>query len=183
MKLTRIAAFAALSSTLLLGSLRAADKPVDFDFGTIGASTVGQVVEVNLQSAVLKMVSKLAAVQDPEAADLIKNIDHVKVNVVKVDDSNRAAAQERINAVRSRLDSEGWEKIVTVREEKGDNVAVYMRLKDADTIQGIVVTVMSASGEAVIVNIGGEIRPEQVAKLGQKYNIDPLKKLDLKKSS
>ena len=47
----------------------------------------------------------------------------------------------------------------------------------AEAVEGIAVTVLSGDGEAVFVNIVGDIRPQQIAEVGERLNIDPLKKL------
>jgi hypothetical protein len=44
-------------------------------------------------------------------------------------------------------------------------------------VEGLVVTILDGNREAVLVNIVGNIKPEQVALLGERFNIEPLKKV------
>jgi hypothetical protein len=172
------------ATTLSLASLvsaHAATEPGYVDFGKLSAGPTSKFVEVNIQSGLIKFAAKIAASQEPEAAELLKNIRHVRVNVVGLDDSNRAATVARVEAVRADLEKQGWEKIVTAREPKKggtDDVAIYMKSND-DTILGLVVTVIESKGEAVFVNVVGNIRAENLAKLGEKLDIKPLSKLKL----
>jgi hypothetical protein len=129
----------------------------------------------------LRFASKLATRHDPEAAELLANLKRIRVNVIGMDDSNRVATTEKIETVRRTLESQGWTKMVTVREsEKGDNVDVHVKQRGDDAIDGLVVTVIDRKGEAVFVNIVGNISADQIAKIADKFDIDPLKKVHVK---
>lgn len=177
-------AAAAFGAALSLNAL-AADDGGFVDFGKFTAASGREFVEVNLQSGLLKFAAKIAATEEPEAAELLRNITHVRVNVVGMDDSNRDGTVERVEMIRADLEKRGWEKIVTVREggdKAGDDVAIYMKSKGEDAIEGIVVTVIDKKGEAVLVNIVGNIRADQIAKLADQLDIKPLRKIKLEGS-
>ena len=55
-------------------------------------------------------------------------------------------------------------------------------MRGEETIEGLVVTVISGGREVVLVNIVGDIKPEQIATLAERFNIDPLKDVDLAKT-
>jgi hypothetical protein len=151
------------------------------DFGSFSAGPQSKFVEVNVQSGLLKFAAKIAASQEPDAAELLNNIRHVRVNVVGLDETNRAATVARVESIRAELEKKGWEKIVTAREPKKggtDDIAIYM-MSNEETIHGVVVTVIEGKGEAVLVNVVGNIRAEQLARLGEKLDIKPLSKLKL----
>lgn len=170
---------AALLSLACVTSTSAADEPGYVDFGKFAAGPDSKFVEVNIQSGLLKFAAKLAASHEPDAAELLKNIRHVRVNVVGLDDTNKASTLARMESIRADLEKKGWEKIVTVHEPKAsgsDDVVVFMKSTD-DTIHGIVVTVIESKGNAVFVNVVGNIRAEDLAKLGEKLDIKPLNKL------
>ncbi len=160
----------------------AAEKDAGYvDMGQLMPSAKGQFVEVNLNTAMLKFAAKLAARHEPDAAELVGNLKSIRVNVVGLDDSNRASNVEKIEAVRRKLESQGWTKMVTVREKNdGDNVDVHVMQRGDDAIDGLVVTVIDHKGEAVFVNIVGNINADQIAKIAEKYDIDPLKKIHVK---
>lgn len=159
----------------------AAEEAGYVDFGHFTAAPDCQFVEVNLQPGLMKFASKIVSAQEPEVADMLKNIRHVRVNVVGLDATNKAATLERMASIRSDLEKKGWEKVVTARQGKekgGDDVAIFMKTQD-EAIQGIVVTVIEDKGNAVFVNVVGEIRAEQLAALGEHLDIKPLSKLKL----
>lgn len=170
----------ALTSTLL-GSFALAAAPAgQVDFTALTPPEKGQYVEVNLSASLIKFAAKLAQKQEPEVAALLGNIQNVRVNVVGLDDKNRAGSLEQIQKVRAQLDAAGWTKVVTVREKNGgDNVDVHVKQVSDDVIEGLVVTVVSKKSEAVFVNIVGNISAEKISQIAEKLNIEPLRKLKL----
>ena len=174
-------AAAGLSLALSATAFAAETEAGYIDFGQLMPAAKGQFVEVNLNSAMLKFAAKLASRQEPEAAELIGNLKRIRVNVIGMDDSNRTATIEKIEAVRRKLEAQGWTQMVTVREKDGgDNVDIHVMQRGEDTIDGLVVTVIDHKGEAVFVNIVGNINADQIAKIAEKYDIEPLKHVHLK---
>lgn len=173
---------AATISLALVPFSRAADTaPGFFDAGQFTSAQNGKFVEVNLSPALLKFAAKIAAFKEPEAAALLGNLSHVRVNVVGLDDKNRADTVERITAIRRQLTKQGWTQMVTVREKAdGANVDVHMKLNANDAIDGLVVTVIGDNNEAVFVNIVGNITAEQLGEIAERFDIDPLRKVHAK---
>jgi riboflavin synthase alpha subunit len=112
-------------------------------------------------------------------AEILKGLKSIRVNVLGLNDENRDDIQARIASVRTQLDKNGWDRIVTVMDG-ADDVGVYMKTKGAEVVEGVVVTVLSGKKEAVFVNIIGDIRPEKLATVGERFNIEPLKHLPAK---
>lgn len=167
------------SATLVLGEEM---LPGQVDFGRFDPPKGdGQFVEVNVPSDVISLASHFIQKDDGDVAKLLDGLKLVHINVIGLDDQNRSELQDRAQKLRSDLSNKGWEQIVTV-QEKGQNVGVYLKTADHDTIQGLVVTVLDDKDQAVFVNVVGNIKPEQLALLGDKLNIDPLKKLHLKEN-
>jgi nitrogen regulatory protein PII len=169
----------ALSTT---AAFAAADEDSGFvDIGQLLPSAKGQFVEVNLSPAMLKFAARIAKHQDEDAADIVGDIQRIRVNVVGLDDANRAANVEKIEAVRAKLEKAGWQRMVTVREQgKGDDVAIFAKMKGEDVIEGLVVTVIDHKGEAVFVNIVGSINADKIGALAEKYDIEPLRHVHIK---
>lgn len=165
---------------IFTASLFAASPAGYVDFGSFEASPDKEYVEVDINKALLKLAATFAKNEDPEIAEILGNLEHVHVNVVGMDDSNRESATDRIETLRARLETEGWARIITVREAKGDNVAVFLKQANDESIQGVVVTVIGGDGEAVLVNVVGDVQLDQIARLGERLNIDPLAKLNMK---
>ncbi len=176
-------AAAALSAALTVSSYAASanNEPGFIDMAAFMPASKGEYVEVNLTPGLLKFVSKLAAHEDAEAAELIGSLKRIRVNVVKMDDSNRADTLAKIEAVRRQLEGAGWTQVVTVREHNdGDNVDVHVKQNADDSIEGLVVTVIDHKGEAVFVNLVGNIRAEQLTKIADKLDIQSLNKVHVK---
>lgn len=177
---SRLALACALAALLSATATFAADEAGYVDFGKFTAADGCKFVEINLHAGLLNFAARVAATAEPEAAELLRSIRRVRVNVVGLDQTNRGATLERIAAIRADLEKRGWEKIVTVREEQakgGDDVAIYMMARGEEAIEGLVVTVIDRRGEAVLVNVVGDIRADQLAKLGDKLDIKELRKL------
>ena len=155
-RLSRLSAVALLAATTLAPTLphRADDTPPgQVDFGSFTPSdSGGQFVEVNVKSTLLALAARLTEKQEPEVADLLRNLKSVRVNVVGVDDGNRADLAARLKKVRTELETKGWDRVVTVQEKQQD-VGVYLKQGKADAIEGIVVTVIDGDKEAVFVNV------------------------------
>jgi Na+-translocating ferredoxin:NAD+ oxidoreductase RnfG subunit len=173
-----VALGAVIFTSALTTNLYAENLPAgQVDFGTISPShSGGQFVEVNLTSSLISLATKFIAKEQPEIADLLNGLQLVRVNVVGLDDDNRADLEKRIHALRKDLDGKGWERIVVAQQEDQD-VSVYLKTKNKDTVQGLVVTVIDGKKQAVFVNVVGNIKPEQLSMIGEKLNIDPLQKL------
>lgn len=169
-----------LAASLVLPlSLRAEEAaPAGFiDFGKFTPpSGGGQFVEVNIKTHLLSLAAKLSEKSEPEVADLLRNLKAIRVNVIGLNDANRAEMSERLQGIRTELDGRGWERIVTV-QEKGQDVGVYLKHRADEAIEGVVVTVIEGGKEAVFVNVVGDINPEKLSVLGERLGIDPLKKL------
>jgi len=155
-------------------------EPGYVDFGKIASSSSGQYVNIELPTGLMKFAAKLSSKKDPEAAAMLGSIKHVRVNVVTLDEANRDEILGRITTVRKDLQSQGWDQIVTVREQpKGDDVQIFAKMNGEDSIDGLVVTVISDKREVVLVNIVGSIKADQVGALADHLGIQPLKNIKL----
>ena len=149
----------------------------EVDLGTwMPPSNGGEFVEVNLKENILGMAARLATKDQPEIAELLGGIHSIRVNVIGLDDGNRSDTTDRIKVLRGKLDSAGWERVVTANENHSD-VVVQLKTHGKEAVEGLVVSVLQDGKQAVVVNIVGDIRPEKLALLGEKFGIDPLKQL------
>lgn len=181
MTLPRLFSVALVALSLPLASFAAgSDKdPGYFDIENLPISGKGDFVEINLSSSLLGIAGRIAADKEPEAAELLKGLKHVRVNVVKLDDDNGAAAKTQIETIRGKLAGAGWEQAVNVREANGQSVNVHIKTKDTDSIEGLVITVLEPGKDAVFVNIVGSVRVDQLAKVAAQLDIKPLKNIKI----
>jgi Domain of unknown function (DUF4252) len=159
-------------------TVQAANAPAGYvDFGKLSAGENGaQFVEVNVNSNLIAMVARLTQKSEPDVAELLQGLHSIRVNVIGLNDANRDEIQQRVKSIRSQLDNQGWERIVTAQQKKED-VGVYLKTRGPEAVEGVVVTVLDGRKEAVLINVVGDIKPEKLALLGERFNIDPLKKL------
>ena len=146
------------------------------EFGKFAPSTAGGTfVEVNISRSLISLVSKMVPDNEPEVAKLLGGLHMIRVNVVGLDDSNRADVEKRSQDIRKNLDSNGWDRIVAAQKDNQD-VGVYLKMLGNDTIAGLTIVALDGKQQAVFVNIVGNIKPEQIGTVGERFNIDPLKK-------
>ena len=164
--------------TFALSVSRAAEtpEPGHVDFGTFSRAAGGEFVEVNLSGAVLSLAARFVPKEEADVAKLVSGLQEVRVNVIGLNDENRDEITNRIQRIRTTLAEQGWERIVSV-QDKADDVGIYLKTLGKDAIAGLTIVVMDGKKEAVFVNIVGNIKVEQLAVLGDRLNIDPLKKI------
>ena len=157
---------------------QAGDNPPGFvDFGKFSApASGGEFVEVNVRANLISMMARMAEKHEPEAAEILRGLQLVRVNVIGLDDENRAEVQKRIAKIRADLDGHGWERVV-ISQKKDEDVGVHLKMRGAEAVEGLVVTVLQGNRQAVLINIVGDIKPEKLAMVGERLNIEPLKKV------
>lgn len=154
-----------------------AESPGLVDFGKFTAPGNGsEFVEVQVRSNLLNFAATLVEKEEPDAAKLLRSVQLVRVNVVGLNDTNREEMQKRVKDIRTNLEGRGWERNVNVQGKDGEDVGVYIQMQGGTALAGVAVTVIDRQN-VVLVNLVGDIRPEQIAALGEKLNIQPLKKI------
>ncbi len=180
MKTTFRTLTAAAALCLATVAAQAADgAPSYLDFSDIAPGAAGESVEVDLDEGLLTLASRFADGHEKEAAEVLRGLKSVQVRVISLDDKNREAVVSRIGHARTHLARDGWKRVAVVKQGNGQDVAVFARTKGAEAIQGIAVTVLEGTKQAVIVNVIGEIRPEQITALGARFGIEELKDLQI----
>jgi len=162
---------------VLISGLLAQEKSAGFvDFGKIPtSSSAKECVEISIGRSLFAISAKLFDKSDPEIAKLLRGLQLVQVNVVGLADDNRDQMREHIGKLRTDLAGKGWERIVSAKQGKED-VAIFLKTRGEEAVEGLAITVIEGDKEAVLINIVGNIKPEQVAMLGEKMGVDPLKK-------
>ena len=169
-------ALAVLSAFASVGVCADNPPPGYVDFGKFSPpASGGEFVEVHIKSNLISMAARLVEKSEPDVAELIRGLQLIRVNVIGLDDENRAEMEKRVKKIRSELDANGWERVVTA-QKKDEDVGVYLKTRGADAVEGVVITVIEGNREAVLINIVGDIKPDKIAVIGERMNIEPLKK-------
>jgi Domain of unknown function (DUF4252) len=153
-------------------------EPGYFDFGDLSVFEKGDgVTEVFLESNIFKMVASATEEKDPDLSSMLNGLKLVKVNVFNVNDKNVNGIRERIDEADKKLVDQKWDRIV--RTKGGDEaVNVYIKTSGNNNILGLVVTTLDKHDQAVFVNIVGNIDLKKIGKLGAKFDIPSLDKID-----
>jgi hypothetical protein len=163
---------------LCTARVQAKDEPGAVDFGKFSAAKNPEFVEVNIPANIIELVTNFAKKSEPEVVDAIQGLKGIHVNVIGLTDENREEVKKKMEGIRAQLDGKGWERLVTAKKDDQD-VGVYIKTRKTEAIERVVVTVLEGDKQAVFVNIVGDIRPEKLATVGERFHIDPLKELGI----
>jgi hypothetical protein len=156
-------------------------NPGYYDFGDLSSFDNGEEgAEINIEEHLIKMVAKMSVNEDKQLAELLNGLKLIKVNTFQVNDQNRNDIKKKISSVQSSLSGNKWDKIVRIKE-KGEDMSVFLKTDRNNKINGLVVAGIMEKGQAVFVNIVGDIDLEAIGKLGDKFDIPSLN--DLKKKN
>lgn len=176
--MNRLLRLATVSSALALAALstRAAEPAGYVDLGSFAPTDGCDFVEVNINPSMLKIAALFADHDNHDAAELLRGLKRVRVNVVGYNDQTKADLTKRVKGIREGLEARGWNQAVTVRQTRDDqDVAVYVKSRDEEIVEGLLVTVVDPTEhKVVLVNVVGDIKPEQLAALGRDLHIEPI---------
>ncbi|MCK5086622.1 MAG: DUF4252 domain-containing protein [Melioribacteraceae bacterium] len=148
------------------------------DFGNLSAFETGEeVTEVLIEEHLLRMVAKLAIKEEPELSSVLDGIKLIKVHSFEISEENFTKLSDKTKKIENELMNKGWDRIVRVKS-KDELVNVFIKTVNEDKIEGLVVTTVEKQGEAVFVNIVGDIDLETISKLSDKFDIPNLHGLD-----
>ena len=119
---------------------------------------VDATMTLSIGRTLLKIASK-SIEDDPKTKALLGQLDGVRVKLYEIEKDPLAVAED-LGEINARLNAEGWQQVVLVREE-GETTYVLMKIIDA-RIAGITVLAADAT-EVVLVNVMGELRPEMLS--------------------
>jgi hypothetical protein len=138
------------------------------DLDSLGARDVDRVMTLSIGPALLHFAAAHVD-DDPEVRALLKGLDGVRIRIYAIDgDASKVAS--RIGVMSKHLQDDGWESVMSVRD---GSEATYMLLRVVDEqIRGMTVLVSDGDSEAVVINLMGEIRPEQFGDVMVALDVD-----------
>lgn len=158
------------------------NHPGYIDFGSFEKfKDSEETVEIFIKGPLLRFVAKATENEDVELASLLHNLKLIKLNVFSVDKLTIEDARNVMKSVSNKIDRNKWELMVRVKET-GENVEIFTQFGPDDSLNGLVVMVVSKD-EAVFVNIVGTIEPSKLGKLSAKFNIPELDSLEIESKS
>lgn len=130
------------------------------------------VVDVNLDGALLKLAGKFLSDKDPDEAQakkLVTGLKGIFVRSYEFDETGQYDTND-IAQIRNQLKSSNWTQVISVHNKKeGENSDIFIK-NDGANIAGLVVLVEEPK-ELTIVNISGQINPEQLGELSGHFGI------------
>ena len=138
------------------------------DFGELNSIFGEPTVQISIGASLLGLVGTLSAEEDPEAAELFRKLNGVRVNVFETE-SMAEGAVDLVKNISGSLSQKGWEPVVTVNSAE-EQVRVFMKL-NGETVDGI--TVMAVEdNEAVFVNVIGDINPAELDRVMKNLDVE-----------
>ncbi len=161
-------------SSLVLLTANHANANGQIDFADLSEHYGEPKVEINLSSGLMKLVGGFANSEDPEVGNILSSLESIKVRVYNLN-GELEKANSTVDRVSSELKADNWETLVTVNNnEENQKVRIFSK-STSNVIDGVVVMVVSPekeAGEAVFINIVGEIDPEKIGKVAETLNVD-----------
>ncbi len=156
-------------------AMAAEDHPGYVDFSTLhGLVDAEPAVEVALREPLLRLITEMIPEEDDEAMSFVSKLLSVRMHVFNDIGDDVEQASINMNEMSAELESEGWERVVRVREDE-DQVDVFLRFSPDDQIvYGIALMVVSEDGEMVLANVAGDISVNDISALGRRFGIDEL---------
>lgn len=161
-------AVALVFAGLFSGNLMAQDdsyrnEPGYYDFGRVPGIKAEPKVEVDLNPLMLSMVAEAANEKSPQTADILSGLRGVKLYVYEDVADGREEIFKFIDDVGSQLEKADWMRLIYVNSEDA-KVRIHVR-PGSEGISGLTIMVMGDDGEAVFMNIVGDINPAKLGKL------------------
>jgi hypothetical protein len=127
-------------------------------------------LEVNIKGALLRLVAEASRYEDPELADLLVKLKAIQMRGFPLRRADFEDIERHAERLSRHLEDEGWDTVMHVRDHD-ERVDMYLRTYRGEIAGLLVMVVEPGENESVFVNIVGEIDPEQIGRLGRKFNL------------
>ena len=131
-----------------------------------------EVVEVNLEGAILQAMANSKNDGDPESKELFSKLKaiHAVIGTVK---GSAADALALVQKTDQKLASAGWQRIAKIKDESS-TVSVLTHT-NGDRIDGLVALIFDSDDkELVFANLAGEIDLNRIGEIGDKLHVPGL---------
>ena len=152
---------------------QAQDARLNFDRLDSFEARARDVVEVNIDGKLLDLAKRVSVKVNDEnarkAAQAISGLKAIYVRVYRFENENEYNMAD-VDALRSQLNSPGWERLANVRSRKNNQKVDVYTMFSGDVMSGVAV-VISESKSIALVNVIGPIDIELLVELSGKLNI------------
>ena len=129
------------------------------DLDSLGVADTDRVLTLSIGPALLRFAANQIE-DDPATRELLRGLDGVRIRIYEID-GQAARVASRMDRMSQKLQANGWEQVMLVHS--GDEQAhMLMRVVD-QRICGMTVLVSDGESEAVVINLMGELEPQQFA--------------------
>ncbi len=130
-------------------------------------------VNINLGTGLISTILAFADNDEDakEAAEALSGLDKLRVSVFDLSDNQNS--QELTSLIKDKmsdLDSQGYEQIVTVKED--DEMVHIIAKVNGQLLENVMIVVMEDDDELVVLSMEGEIDVKQLAQLSDGFDID-----------
>ncbi|MBT8061247.1 MAG: DUF4252 domain-containing protein [Xanthomonadales bacterium] len=106
---------------------------------------------------------------EPEVAAMLRSLDGVRIRIYEID-GNPARVAARIQRMSAHLRKDRWQPVMLVQDD-GEETHMLVRQR-GDRILGLTLITSDGSSEAVVINVMGDIRPEQFGDVMVALDVD-----------
>ena len=138
------------------------------DLDSLGLADTDRVMSISIGPALLRFAARHIE-EDPETEALLRSLDGVRIRIYEIDGDARRVAS-RMEGMSRKLQAGGWEQVMLVRSD-GEQAHMLMRVAD-QRICGMTVLVSDGESEAVVINLMGDLQPEQFADVMVALDVD-----------
>jgi len=159
----------------LAAALPLSAQRVNLDFPGLAAKA-SETVDVTLDGDLLKIAAKFLDRGDPDeraARDIVSKLEGIYVRSYTFDkegDYDRTI----VDKVRAGLGT-SWKRVVTVKSRDRDNVEIYVEMRDANTVRGVVI-ISAEARELTLVNLVGPVDIDKLASLEGQFGVPRMSK-------
>lgn len=120
-------------------------------------------VDVDLSGPMMQVAAGAVEKQDEALAELVANLERVRVQVGKPSGVDAAGVNRRMDDAKAQLEGAGWHKIIAV--EEAAEKAYFYALENDGKISGLTGFVNEAGEEVIVINIVGDIEPRALGRV------------------
>jgi hypothetical protein len=121
-------------------------------------ASVDHQLTLSLGPSVIWLAARFAG-HEPEIQAVLRGLDGVRIKVYDITGDADGAATE-LGMLSNELQGQNWEPVLRVKED-GEQADLLVKTSD-ETVLGLVLLVIDDT-EAVVINVMGELQPEQLA--------------------